>query len=387
MFFSISHNQHEDFNCHWNHGAITVNTDSGWSQIQLEDHYVVYKGYAETGKLVDLIPTILSQHEPSLLGNFCVIAIDQHKIQIKTDRYRGFTIWADNEKEITNLKELTHAVWTDSILEADLNLNITEDKFDVIGSIDTTELTETEVLDRIDQRFLERTLGFVNYNTLPVKSFLSGGVDSLLAYSYLKRVDAEVEVVEYFHVDYDHFWRSNAHHLKKFWAYKQIHHWTTPTVIASGAPGDELMLRSPTTTSMYLQSLNINLMELINNNPTCLHHDHFLKPKSKELIERPYHAVSKDQTAWEICNILMNDCQHWHIGNTLSWTLLRDIEVTKLLLRLPLESAVGQILNSDISKKLIERNIPGATAWISDQKNIEPIRKNLNRRIETRNAF
>jgi hypothetical protein len=71
----------------------------------------------------------------------------------------------------------------------------------------------------------------------------------------------------------------------------------------------------------------------------------------------------------------------------LTWTLLRDIEITKLLLRLPLESAIGQVLDSALSKKLIERNIPGATAWLSNQKNIEPVRKNLGRRLKTCNAF
>ena len=222
---------------------------------------------------------------------------------------------------------------------------------------------------------------------LPIKSFLSGGVDSLLVYSYLTRAGASVDVVEYLHVDYDHFWRCNSHHLKKFWAYNQIHHWIAPTVLASGAPGDEFMLRSPTTATMYLHSCNHDIRELLKNNPTCLHHDHFLKPKNKQSIDRYYHATSVEQTIWDICNNLVNDWQHWHIGNTLTWTLLRDIEITKLLLRLPLESAIGQVLDSALSKKLIERNILGATAWLSNQKNIEPIRKNLGRRLETRNAF
>jgi hypothetical protein len=36
---------------------------------------------------------------------------------------------------------------------------------------------------------------------------------------------------------------------------------------------------------------------------------------------------------------------------------------------MPHEIVLGQILNSDISKKLIERNVPGLTSVISDQKN------------------
>ena len=387
MFFSISHNEDTDFNCHWTHNSVTVNTDSGWLQTQIGDQFVVYKGYAESGPLTDLLPEILTQDVPTLLGNFCVIVIDHSVIQIKTDRYRSFPLWVNPTKEITNLVPLSNTAWGNSILESDLQLNITQRKFNVIGNIDSTELTEEAVLNQIDAILVKRTVDFVKHNTLPIKSFLSGGVDSLLVYSYLTRVGAPVDVVEYLHIDYDHFWRCNSHHLTKFWAYNQIHHWVTPTVLASGAPGDEFMLRSPTTATMYLHSRNIDIRDLLKNNPSCLHHDHFLKPKNQSSIDRPYRAISEKHTIRDICNNLVNDWQHWHIGNTLTWTLLRDIEITKLLLRLPVESAIEQILDSAVSKKLIERNIPGATAWLSDQKNIEPIRKNLGRRPETRNAF
>jgi hypothetical protein len=387
MFFSISHNEDANFNCHWTHNSVTVNTDSGWVQTQLGDQFIVYKGYAEAGQLTDLLPEIVTQDVPTLLGNFCVIVIDHSAVQIKTDRYRSFPLWVDVNKEITNLTPLNSTIWTNLILKADLQLNITQHRFNVIGNLDSTELTEQAVLDQIDAILVKRTADFVKHNTLPIKSFLSGGIDSLLVYSYLTRVGAPVDVVEYLHIDYDHFWRRNSHHLKKFWAYNQIHHWVTPTVLSSGAPGDEFMLRSPTTATMYLHSRNIDIRDLLKNNPDCLHHDHFLKPKNQSSINSPYRAISEKHTIRDICNNLVNDWQHWHIGNTLTWTLLRDIEITKLLLRLPVESAIGQILDSAVSKKLIERNIPGATAWLSDQKNIEPMRKNLGRRPETRAAF
>ena len=80
---------------------------------------------------------------------------------------------------------------------------------------------------------------------------------------------------------------------------------------------------------------------------------------------------------WNLCNILVNDWQHWHLGNTLTWTPLRDIEIIKLFLRLPVDDALGQILNSDISCRLIEQNEAGLTRVISDQKNSGNSMKNL----------
>jgi len=244
MFFSISHTTDLDFPHQWQHSSVIVNTDAGWNCCQVGEYSVVFKGYVESGKLIDLLPDIINQQEPTYLGNFCAIAINNHAIKIRTDRYRSFPIWSDAGHEITNLKALSYPIWTDSVIDSDLNFVIAEHKFDVIGPVDTSPISESDALDQIDQILLARTKNFVKYNTLPIKSFLTGGVDSLLVYSYLTRAGADVEVIEYLHIDYDHFWRSNSHHLKKFWGYSQIHHWNTPTVLASGAPGDEFMLRT-----------------------------------------------------------------------------------------------------------------------------------------------
>ena len=136
------------------------------------DKFIVYKGYAESDQLTDLLPTILDQHIPLLLGNFCVIVIDHSTVQIKTDRYRGFPLWADANKEITNLIPLSYTIWADSILECDLQLNIIEHKFNIIGDIDTTPLSEEDVIDQIDAILIKRTTNFIKHNTLPIKSFL-----------------------------------------------------------------------------------------------------------------------------------------------------------------------------------------------------------------------
>jgi hypothetical protein len=74
---------------------------------------------------------------------------------------------------------------------------------------------------------------------------------------------------------------------------------------------------------------------------------------------------------------VVNDWQHWHLGNTLTWTPFRDLELFKLFLALPYEQAVAQIMNSAVSCELIERNVPGLTQVLSDQKNTGNAMKNL----------
>jgi hypothetical protein len=217
---------------------------------------------------------------------------------------------------------------------------------------------------------------------LPIKAFLSGGVDSLLVYSYLQRFTDNYEMVKCQHIDYDRFWLMNSGTLKeRFWGYTQIHHWVDPCIVTSGAPGDEYMLRSPTTTDMLLKFNNVRVIDLLNLTEWkgCLHDKYFRRPKNYNIFKEQTidPGWDREMLLWNMCNIIANDWQHWHLGNTLTWTPLRDLEIFKILLRLPVDVQLTQIMNSDISRALIERNSPGLTRLISDQKNAGNALSNL----------
>jgi hypothetical protein len=111
-----------------------------------------------------------------------------------------------------------------------------------------------------------------------------------------------------------------------------------------------------------------------------LHRDYFDLPKHKKIFDQQTTPIgSRSQLHHDLCNVIVNDWQHWHLGNTLHWTPLRDLEIFKIIMRLPLIDAKNQIMDSTFSQTLIERNVPGATEFISDQKNAGPALKNLNR--------
>jgi len=355
---------------------INIDTDNGWQSSEHESTLFIYKGYTDQGNLDQQLLTI----DNTALGNFCIIAIDQAQktIRLITDRYRSFPIYFENQQVITNLTQLVNTAWTDSMVESDFDLNITEHKVDVIGSIDPSELSYKSALEQVDNILFEKTKQFVANNDRPLKVFLSGGVDTLLVYSYLVRTGANFELIECNHTDHDYFYRENSHLIKNFWGYSQIHHWHRPCVLASGAPGDEFMLRSPTTANLFLLRHDTGVPQLLKQYPDCLHYSYFSQKKHMKLFEQQQSAT-QDISDWALCNILVNDWQHWHLGNTLTWTPLRDLEIIKILLRMPLQHAINQILDSEFSKCLIERNVPGATRFISDQKNTGPVLKNLNR--------
>lgn len=382
MFFSIAQQYKDNFSKFYELGSFKISTDAGWTEFKQDGHSVLYKGYADSDKLASLLDQIISQKEPEFLGNFCalVYSVKSGTLRIQTDRYRSFPIYFD-ATQITNLFRLDNTAWTDSLIEINTDLTVVESKFDVIGPIDITPTTVDDAVNRINIILEEKTQKFIRYVDRPIKTFISGGVDSLLVYSYLQRYTDNFELIKGQHIDYDEFWLKNSGTLRTLWGYTQIHHWNDPCVLTSGAPGDEFMLRSPVTVDLFLKLQDRSMITLLNQDrwKGCLHQTYFNLPKHYTIFadDGVLPVWNREQMMWNLCNILLNDWQHWHLGNTLTWTPLRDLEIIKLLLRLPVDDALGQIMNSDISCRLIEQNKSGLTGVISDQKNAGNSMKNL----------
>lgn len=384
MFFNLSHQPETNFSHFYKLGNLHLSTDAGWHETCIGSYQIVYKGYADTDAMPRLLKQIAVQTEPVFLGNFCAIVYDLSSctIRIQTDRYRSFPMYFKDQYSVNNLTQLEHTAWTDSLLEIDCDLVVTERKFDVIGKISSDVLTQDQVIDQINQILDSKTKSFLAHNQLPIHTHLSGGVDSLLVYSYLQKFDQTHKVIDYAHIDYDEFWLKNSGTLQQYWGYRQIHHWRTPCILTSGAPGDEFMLRSPATGDLFVQFHGESVEQLLDTKEwgSCLHSTYFRLPKNykifqDQLIDSTWNTPEK--LMYNLCNIVVNDWQHWHLGNTLTWTPLRDLEIFKLMLRLPVESAIGQLMNSNISLRLIEQNYPGLTSVISTQKNTGSEMSNL----------
>lgn len=381
MFFSITTESRTNFACHHKLGRISVFTDAGWRATTNRDRTAIYKGYADDFDLSQNIDSVVSQSEPRFTGNFCVIFHDHRsgQIEIHTDVWRSFPIFL-HQDEVTNLVGSETVAWTDSVVSVDQDFVISERKFDVIGDISVETLSLTEALDQINDVLRDKTKKFLSHNKLPIKIHLSGGVDSLLVASLLHIQEHNHEIVRARHFDYDRFWLANDTQIREqFWAYNQLHHWLEPCVLISGAPGDEFMLRSPVTIDQLLKYRGQSTIDLLRSRRDTLHYDYFLKPKHMQIFENQsvdFDLCTRD-FYWHLCNIVLNDWQHWHLGHTLTWTPLRDLRIFKIMLRLDHAQALDQIFDSGLSKMLIEKNSPGMSSLISDQKNSHNPMKNL----------
>jgi hypothetical protein len=147
--------------------------------------------------------------------------------------------------------------------------------------------------------------------------------------------------------------------------------------MASGTPGDEFMLRNPSSGDFYLRHFDTSLNNSIQ--PEHQQHDYIKLEKNQQQLNN--HArllLTREKLHRVLCNTMANDWQHWHLGSTLHWTPLRDLDILKIIMRLPLVHAIGQITDNQFSRALIERNFPGGSRFISHQKNTGPVMKNLN---------
>jgi hypothetical protein len=374
MFFSISKNKKDNFPNHYDFDDYIVNTDAGWKQVTVNGSQLLYKGYTDLNSIEENLEQIIKEESPTFLGNFCVIVKFKETNKIITDLYRGFPI-SFNENEITNLENIGQPVWSNNLLSFDNEFKVEITTIDTTGEIETDLLNEEEALTKVDDILSLKTQNFLKSNTLPIKVFLSGGIDSLLVFSYIQKYTNDYELILSQHIDFDYFWLKNSYTLQKYWGYKQIHHWNEDCILTSGAPGDEFMLRSPSTANMFCRFYNQSIPKLLSsgNHKDSLHYDYFSLDKHMKVFSQQENENHKIENFTELtkflCNINLNDFQHWHLGKTLNWTPLRDLNIFKIMIRLQFEIAEKQIMDSHFSKKLIERNNPDLLKLLSDDKN------------------
>jgi hypothetical protein len=366
----------------------TVHCDAGWHCTQQQNKWILYKGYLNNGRLSDIVKTDTYNGH---CGNYCIITVDElENIAIHASAVRSFPLCYNSDTitnfDIQSLKNGKEA-YADSCITANSELVVNETVLDVIGNCDLDySLTEDEVISLIDTTLYNNIASFVKYNTLPLKVFLSGGLDSMLLYSYIKRITADFELLNYEYFDYDTFWCNHGQTLRSTNSfYSQLHHWKEPNVLVSGALGDEYTMRNPEIVNLYMHCHGVDIMDHLKNYDDAYHLIYFTKKsyikKLQEQEPKITHIkqLSKSKAIYYICNMLINDYQHYHLGNTLTYTPFRDIQLVKYFMQLPLGSLIGQAVNGNITRKLIKNNDPTLLQYISTDKNSNECMANLSK--------
>jgi hypothetical protein len=125
---------------------------------------------------------------------------------------------------------------------------------------------------------------------------------------------------------------------------------------------------------LLLLHYNLSIPELLQKTEFdgCLHYSYYNQEKylhAWHQQKQNYVPAPLSDTIRACCEYNINDWQHWHLGNTLTWTPFRDIELFKLIARLEPTALIGQVMNSTVQLELIRRNNPAILQYLSLQKN------------------
>jgi hypothetical protein len=380
MFFNIGPTRLDNFPKNYQHNNLYINLDAGWHESQDQHGNILfYKGYVDSAKIEDVLLEIAEQEEPIFYGNFCLIKCFDQGVAIKADQLRSFPIWYDTDYGLNNLIPYNYTCWTDSFVTLTHSLEKIESKFDLIGPIESTTLSYEVVIEQVDQILTDKITKFAQTLTQPIRVFLSGGIDTTTLFSYIRRLEIPYELVDCLHTNLDYFYLKNHGDLANFWGYRQFHYWKHPSVLLSGTPGDEFTVRSPTTANMMLRYYGTDINELSITHSSSLHYQYFKKYTEIFESQQDISFNSLDHAIRECLNIIINDWQHWHLGATISYTPLRDLEIFKTIARLEKSVLIEQIMDSVVQKELIRRNNPELLSILSADKNNNNYFENLTR--------
>jgi hypothetical protein len=376
MFFEIKNTADHTFTeTNELSNGLWLNRDSGWQKFILAEATVYIKGYVEDRAIdQEFVENISDDTTPRYQGNY--LAIVSHNtgiIDITHDVHRSTPLAISTDPLlITNLlnNDLTK-IWADRTVSISQG-KITEHFFDPYGDIDVNIKTRSQVVGELHHAINTKFEKFFSHNQQKIKVFLSGGIDTLTLFSYLKKFTSNFEICNYEHVDFTKFYCNKRHLIDQYWGYKQIHLWKDPSILLTGANGDENLMRSPATVTLLMMHYGLELLDIIKpEHYHCLYltADKLIPTYQSQKIQ--YVDICKDysKVIKQILNINLHDHQHWHYDNTLTLTPFKDLELCKLMLSLPKDDLIDQVLNAGISKELITLNDSELLDSLSIQKN------------------
>lgn len=342
MFFSLSKTEDLRFPFANRIGSWIFNHDAGWQQTA--DGWI--KGY---------------RYEDIDHGNFCTLRLEDDVIYLDHDKERSFPLWWDADAKIlTNCLGQGQSIWADKIVNltsTDLNFN----SKNIVAPIDLSPLSLDNVVTLAKQN-LTAKFKKLQQDPRSKKLFLSGGIDTLMLLNFLRAQRIEAEILDYEHFEYDLFCSSFLSRIKEnHWAYQRIHHWRDGCVLLTGSCGDEYMFRGPWIIALWTAWHDIDFVDMLTKSQGY-HKHYFLLPKNKKIFKQNYRQrkqlqeqfVRVEDLVSHLIDRNLNDHQHWHLGNTMTWTPFKDIELFKLVLRLKHDQLLEHFRDATVCRMMID---------------------------------
>jgi hypothetical protein len=368
MFFTVSTQKDERFPVNYTlTEKYVLNCDDGWQSIHNDKCKVAFfKGYS-----FEDYDDLFDDPTPKHNGNFCLIYVNLNdEIIITHDTERSFPLW-NNITVIGNI-----GVPKNNRVHAETYLKIKSNSIDTIKFpikyVINKNISESDAVDIIYNNLVTKFSWLKNNCYVVPNIFFTGGIDTLLCLAMLRHLQIDHNLIMQEYLEYDKFTTSFGYEFlnKEYWGYRQIHYWKHPSLLISGGMGDENFLRGPYNIHLLLQNRGLNLLDIIKEND--YHYEYFTNPKNLNIkFDSKLQLYTKNKTKLyeKLIEINLNDHQHWHIGNTLTFTPFKDINILTTILSMNDEDIERQMMDAALQKKIIAKVAPDLLKYLSSQKN------------------
>lgn len=365
MFFELSKRKNKNFSSNYTiSNNFFLNLDDGWSITHIEKYKIYLKGYCENYKELELCKKICQKSSEQFYGNFTAIVESEDEIVIINDNFRSYPIFFDRAKNVLSNLFLEGEKF-------DYKHNCKFDKKNELFTFSKIKIdykilkkkSLEEIIKKIDDILENNIKRFIENNKKPIKIFLTGGIDSLLIYSYVKKFTNNFEIIDYEHRKWTKFSKDNwGQIIKTSDEYKFSHSWgDTPTALISGHHGDQFFMRELLIFLLYLHSHNKSFEIESKFFQESYSYNWFVKEivKVKTILQdKKYQIISLDkEKTIEYCIDISSHINFiWHLDNTIYYTPLKNLEIFKLILSLPVDHIIKNAFECTIQRSLLERN-------------------------------
>lgn len=391
MFFEIQHHTNLDYpNNYQLNQQFYLNCDSGWTKYSHNNKQIYFKGYHTTSLTDDDFVKLLAMDDvPKYSGLFIAVIVSSDSIVVSSDIDRGYPIYyKENPTTITNIpftvnengnwdnhsEKMLYSIQQIGI-ENDSIVTKNYDPFSEYGNF--SKLSESEVINKIDEQIRYNFETILSKNNKPIKIFLSGGLDSLLVYAYLKSFTNNFEIVKGERIDFTKFICKKIYNIRRIHWLPIIHHFNGPCLNVVGGFGDMRMLRMPRLGNLLLAANNLSTIDIAEEYKNSYQYNSMVNESSRKIYqsqqnEKCIHDLNA--TYEKIYNISIHVYGHWHIEENILFNPLKDLKLLNYCLRAPLDLQIGQIFDGQITKLLFEKTDPDLLKYISPIKNVHNMR-------------
>lgn len=381
MFFSIKNKIDNEFDATYSLGNnFYLNIDSGWTIKKYADCVIYFKGYSDSYAMEELLQKIYTDSNINQDGNFTAVVNRSDEVILKTDNCRAYPLYISfgNDLQISNLYskdkkiEFDHSV---RLSKKDRQIILNDvSKFPKHDRANTIE----EAVHYIDKILSSNIKNFLANNKNPIKIFLTGGIDSMLIYSYIKKFTKEYKLLEYEFRKWTKFSKNNWQKIiQTSESYRQSHSWGDESVVlVNGFYGDQFFFRDAACLNLICEHYKKKLSEQTQKYNNSYNSDYFNLKSTMEFVEnissqKKYKIIQKDiNKTKEYCiNMLASSYFVWHLDHTIYYTPFKNLKIPNIILDLPIDAIIDNAFNCTIQKKLLQNNDDKLLSIVYKKKN------------------